>query len=220
MISNKQTADIVRGIVLRNPFLVDYLRRDLLNVAQLSRELLPAVKRQNQKATVESIAVAINRLELKGGVSKQLASLVTSVQLSVRTGIALVKLSRKAPDAGMFSGDDVFFLHQSTDHITVIVDEKNINGLHRTVSVQRDLGLLSIRDTQAEKSTNYRVTPGFIHTFVSNISSAGINIVDVVTGSDTVNFVLAERDLMEAFAICEGVRKSSMLASDSSKRVY
>jgi hypothetical protein len=211
MISNKQTSDIVRGIVLANPFLVDLLKRGLLNVAQLARELLPLVRAENQKATVESIAVAISRLDLsrQNEVSRQLASIVHRVQLTVRTDVALLKFRRGAqlPEAGSFSGDDVFFMSQSPEMTTVIIDEKNLDRVSaRAVERITGLGLLTIKDTQSSKPVNYRVTPGFIHVFLSNISQAGINIVDVFTGLDSVNFVLAEKQLMEAFSICGTVK--------------
>jgi hypothetical protein len=212
VITNKQTADIVRSIVLKNPFLVDFLKRDVLNVAALARELLPEVRKQNPKATIESIAVAISRLDLSHThVSKQLAIIVSHVQLSVRTNVALLKFRRgaKLPDISQFSGDDILYINQSTEHTTVVVDEKSIDRIAaKPMEKKTGLGLLTIKDTQIEKPVNYRVTPGFIHMFLSNISQAGINVVDVFTGLDSVNFVLEQERLMEAFAICNDVKST------------
>tara|TARA_Y100000310_G_scaffold219689_1_gene221086 strand:+ start:932 stop:1117 length:186 start_codon:yes stop_codon:yes gene_type:complete len=61
MDSNTATAQLVKKELEKNSFLLDYLRRDLINVQALAREILPNIKKKNSKASVESISIAIKR---------------------------------------------------------------------------------------------------------------------------------------------------------------
>ena len=208
---NQATAKIVQQEVMMNPFLSEYLRRELINVASLARELLPIVSKENPKATIESIAVAIHRLPLKeNGVSAQLKEIVSHVQIEMRTDISLFCMhkSSKLPEMNQFSSNDVSFVNQGATEVTIIIDEKNehlIKGkplLHR-----RNLAIISLKDTLIKQSANYRVTPGFVSIFLSNISRAGINIEDIISSYSQVTIVIEEKYLDRVYKVCKDVKK-------------
>ena len=48
-INNANTSQIVKEHLENNAFILDYLSRDLINVASLAREILPYIKEQNKK---------------------------------------------------------------------------------------------------------------------------------------------------------------------------
>jgi hypothetical protein len=207
---NQITAKLVQQHVGANPLLLDYLQRDLVNVAGLARDLLPIIKKENPKATVESIGIAIHRLNLpKQAMSEQLRKLLTHVQITMRTEVSLLCLKKgsKIPDVSSFSADDVFFVNQGAGEITVIIDQNNeskVKGkplLHR-----KNLALVSIKDTLVHQHGNYRVTPGFVAIFLSSISREGINIEDLITTYSQVSFLVDEKDLMKVYQICSKVK--------------
>lgn len=206
MEKNAITAQLVQEHVLANPFLADYLERDLINTAALARELLPAIVKENPKATVESISVALRRIPPSGTrIFAQLRHVVSNVQIATRTDVVLFCLdkSAKVPDMKEFRGDDIFFVNHGPNEITVIVDEKNAGKVRgRHLLSRKGLALVSVKDTLVGKDVNYRVTPGFVSVFLTGISREGINIEDVITTYSQVTFVVDERDLVRVFAIC------------------
>jgi aspartokinase len=207
------TAKIVQREVLANPFLSDFLRRDLINVAGLARQLLPVVKKENPKATLESISVAIHRLPLKEQrVSQQLKEVVSHVQITMRTDISLFCMRKESKLPSGFGADDIFFVNQGATEVTVIIDEKNehlIQGkpfLHR-----RNLAVVSLKDTLITKEVNYRITPGFVSIFLWSISKEGINIEDIISSYSQVTFLIEEKYLDKVYKICSDVKRLKYL---------
>src|SRR3989338_2229743 len=177
-------ASLVRDHILRNPLLVDYLSRNLINIQSLARELLPLIQQENKKATLESIAVAIQRLDLRSPhlLTEQLKTIINNVQILMRTDVCLFCLEKGTIiDSRQFGKDDIFYINQGANEVTVIVDRKNKSLIHGQILLQKDnLALISLKDTLIKSSTNYRVTPGFVHMFLSNISKEGINVEDII----------------------------------------
>ena|SRR3989338_9716180 len=204
------TAALVREHVLRNPILVDYLSRNIINIASLARELLPLIQKENQKATVESISVALQRLSLdeKPQITDQLKKVLNNVQITMRTDISLFCLAKGGgADIRKFGIDDIFYINQGANEVTVIVDKKNKHLIKGTPLLQKDnLALISVKDSLINSETNYRITPGFMHMFLSNISKEGINVEDVISTYSQVTFVIEEKYVSRVFKICSDVK--------------
>ena len=211
MENNYVTAKLVQQHVLANPFIVDYLSRDLINVASLARELLPLIQRENSKATVESISVAIRRLpRSKKRVSQQLKDILSHVQITMRTDISLfcLKKGSKVPDIKQFTNDDIFYVNQGANEITIIIDDKNEHLIIGDIVLHRKkLAILSLKDTLIHQKINYRITPGFVNMFLSNISKEGINVEDIISTYSQVTFVIEEHYLPRVFDICNSVKQ-------------
>lgn len=204
------TVQLVRQHLENNVFLRDYLSRDLVNITSLAREMLPAIREENSKATLESVAIAIKRnfAGEKPRISKQLKRILNHVQITMRTDIVLLCLPKdtKLPDMSKFRGDDVFFVNQGYNEVTVIVDKRNAHLIQGTPLLeQKNLALISLKDTLIEEKENYRVTPGFVYAFVGNISSRGINFNDIVSTYSQVTIVVEQKYLLEVYKICQDV---------------
>ena len=204
------TAQLVKDHLGNNVFILDYLSRDLINVNSLAREILPDIQKQNPKATQESVSIAIKRSfrTPHTKISKQLQKILSNVQISMRTDIALFCLPKTAelPNISEFQGDDIFFVNQGSNEVTVILDKKNsrlIKG--QALLEQKNLALITLKDTLINEKENYRVTPGFVHAFLSNISTAGININDILSTYSQVTFVVEQKYLLQVYQICQNV---------------
>ncbi len=209
---NEVTAQLVKEYLLQNVFLRDYLKRDLINVQALARELLPMIEQRNPKATIESISVAIKRMPSNDDafVTKQLKNVLHHVQLNTRSDMVLFCLKKGSPLPKMndFDSDDVFFMNQGSNEVTVIIDRKNSHLISSNVLLKQDhLALISIRDTLLKEKKNYRVTPGFVHAFLSNISREGINLNDILSSYSQVTLVVEQKYLMKVYEICQRVKK-------------
>jgi len=209
------TASIVRKHVLNNPILIDYLSRNLINITSLARELFPLIKKENNKASIESISVALQRLEIdkKISISERLKKILDNVQITMRTDVCLFILEKGGgADIKNFDRDDIFYVNQGSNEVTVIVDKKNkqlIKG--NTIFHKDDLALISIKDSLINTPNNYRITPGFINMFLSNISRQGINIEDIISTHSQVTFVVQEKFLPDVFKICKDVKNLKFL---------
>ena len=209
-INNANTSQIVKEHLENNAFILDYLSRDLINVASLAREILPYIKEQNKKATLESVSIAIKRSFTgpQKRISEQLKHILSNVQLKMRTDIVLLCLPKttRLPDMSEFQSDDIFFVNQGSNEVTVIVDRKNAHLIKGpTLLVQKDLALISLRDTLINEKINYRVTPGFVYSFISNISKEGINISDILSTHSQVSLVVEQKYLPRVYQICQNV---------------
>ncbi len=210
MNANDATAKIVKELLSSNPFVLDYLRRDVLNVSGLARELLPVVKKENSKATVESISIAIRRMDAQPQRSmQQLKDVLSATQITLRTDVTLLCLRDRSglPDPRRFTSGDLFCVNQGSDEVTVIIDTKNVEWVRgKPIFRKDDLAAISLKDTKIGKPANYRVTPGFISAFLWNISREGINVEDIISTYSQVTLVVDEKDLQRAFTICKNVK--------------
>ncbi|MDO8556671.1 MAG: hypothetical protein Q7R96_05885 [Nanoarchaeota archaeon] len=219
METNPITAQLVQHYLQHNPLLLDYLQRDILNVTGLARELLPIISKENQKATLESISIAIHRLrdkktKTKTTATQHLKQVLAQVQITMRTGISLfcLKAGSKLPDPKTFTAEDIFYINQGTGETTIIIDDKNTTLIHGTIlSKKSNLAILSIKDNLVHKKINYRITPGFMNLFVHNISKEGINIEDIISTYSQLTFVVEEKDLLQVFKICNNVKNLQFL---------
>ena len=204
------TAALVREHVLSNPILVDYLSRDIINIASLARELLPLIQKENQKATVESISVALQRLSLdaKPQMTDQLKKVLSQVQITMRTDASLFCLPKGGgADLEKFASDDIFYINQGATEVTIIVDRKNKHLIKGKPLLHKDnLALISVKDSLINTDTNYRITPGFVHMFLANISKEGINVEDIISTYSQVTFVIEEKYVSQVFKICTKVK--------------
>lgn len=204
------TAALVREYVLHNPIIMDYLSRNIINIASLARELLPTIQKENPKATVESVSVALQRLSLdvRPQVTEQLKKVLSNVQITMRTDVSLFCLAKGGgADIRSFGIDDIFYINQGANEVTVIVDKKNKHLIKGTPLLHKDnLALVSIKDSLIHTQTNYRITPGFVHMFLSNISKEGINVEDIISTYSQVTFVIEEKYVAQVLKICNKVK--------------
>jgi|GEM_PF-2054363 len=210
MESNKSIAQLVKDRVEKNSFLVDYLNRGLINVAALAREILPEIEKENPNANTESIAIAIKRLPTKKdqAITEQLKKIVSNVQLNVRTDILLLVFNKdgELPDKTLFNQDDIYFVNQGSNEVTVIIDGRNERLVKEKHIFKKDnLSTISLRDSLLHEGENYRTTPGFVYIFLSNISKRGINIEDIISAYSQVTFVVEQKYLPEVYQICQDV---------------
>ena len=211
---NNGTADIVRNIISNNATLQDYLQRDLLNATQLARELLPIVKKENKKATVESIFVAIKRMNLKKQkLSADLKNCLDNLQILMRNDVSLFCLQKGGgADIRSFKTDDIFFVNHGTNEVTVVIDRKNKKLIKGKIILEKqNLAIVILRSTLELSQKSYRQVPGYVNFFLNNIAREGINIEDIISTYSQVTLVVEEKYLSKVYDICTKIKKGSFL---------
>lgn len=203
------TAGIVREHIHANPILSAYLSRGWINIAELSRALLPVVRKENPKATVESIAVAVKRLRLDGeDRASASARVAAAMQISTRTDVSLVVCPREAFTLPRLRGDELFAANIGSEEATMLVDSRNADRVPGS-SVTDGLVVISLRDTRADEPENFRTEPGVLSRFLSALALAGIPVVDVFTGTHGFRIAVAGEYLTRAHDALIATRDSA-----------
>ena len=129
---------------------------------------------------------------------------LANLQITMRTGLSLFRLeSGGGADIRNFKKDDVFFVNQGANEVTVITDKKNKNLIKGKIITQKDsLAMISLKAT----TTHSRHLPGYVNLFLAQISKEGINLEDIISSYSQVTFVVQERDLMAVFELCNKVK--------------
>jgi hypothetical protein len=195
------TAQLVREYVAKNSILSDYLARNLINITELAKTLLPQIQTKNPKATIESISVAISRLKYKTTHSEKLQKTLQKAQLNLRTNVSLYSLEKGGgADIKSFGTDDIFFINHGMEEVTVVVDSKNKNLIKgKIVSEKNNLSIISV------KSKDYRDVSGFVFHLLLPISREGINIEDIISTKSQITFVVESKYTMRVFEILQGL---------------
>jgi len=198
------TAQLVKKYILNNPFLIDFLKRDLINIQSLSRELLDKIKKENSKATIESISIAIKRLDLKNQklISLHLKQIIQTTQIIMRDDVSLITINDVSglPSHSNFKKSDLYYLNQGSNEITIILDRKNKHIIKANKIFERDnLCAISLKG-------NYRDCEGFVYTYLSKIALSGINIIDMISTQSQFTFIIKDRDALSVFEICKNIK--------------
>ena len=200
------TAGLVKNYVLQNPILVDYLRRDLINTSALAREILPVIQKENPKASLESISIAIKRLNLpNSNVERALKKTIKNIQVLFKSNLILFSLRKSTQIPTDFKLDETFYLNQGSNETTIIIDKSNEHKVKSHLSKKSKLCSISLKDPSVGKAESYRTTPGFVYVFLSNIVKEGINIQDMISTHSQFTFIVEEKDGLRTLEICKSV---------------
>ena len=133
-INEISTPNIVKNLIFSNIFLLEFLKKNLINVSALSKYIFDDVKKINKKATIESISIAIKRLDLFESISKlkYLKKTLTYIQIISRTNLILYSFDKKCDfDFKKLKNDEIFFLNVGSNETTIILEKQNIRYLNQ-----------------------------------------------------------------------------------------
>lgn len=211
------TAQIVREEIDKDIFLQNSLSKGLINNSALARLLLPKVKSKNPKATLESVTIGISRYSTKLNQIKlenDLINQISNSQVSLKNDIIHVTFPMENLIVNEINNiskkirwdlDEILFINQGSGEITIVFDKKNKSLfkkiLFRAVEIREDSAILSIRESKIKGMKPSIDVPGLYAYFLNQISSNGINILDVVSTRSQITFVVHESDLTKTYEI-------------------
>jgi aspartokinase len=174
--------------------------------------MLPKVKQKNKKATIESISIAIKRhvSNLNNEImSGKLREVISNSQITVRDNVVHMTAERtqanmvKIQEASKkikWDKDEICLINQGAGEITVIVDKKHMVLLEG--EIKKNLALLTVKESDYEvKGID---VPGLYAYFISNLSKKFVNILEIISTSSQVSFLIEEKDLTKAYEILKG----------------
>lgn len=209
------TAEFVREEIEKDIFLSNLLSKGLINNSALARELLVSVKKKNPKATLESVTISIQRYAQglkKGEVEKALSEQIANSQVSLKNDIVHATFYRNNIVSNSINEiaknirwdlDEILFINQGSGEITIVFDKKNKslfkNILSKAVEVRENSAIISIKETNQKDMTPSIEVPGLYAYFITQVSTNGINILDIISTKSQITLVINENDLTKSY---------------------
>ena len=214
------TAQLVKEEIISSIFLLESLKRGIVNYSELARQLLPKIKKQNQKANISSVIISLQRLYEEMKNEKQEISfkeILKDSELIMKTNIIDLTLERTKEVTKLVSEiskeirwdmGDIMFIIQGTAEVTIIIDKKNLKKFDKIkdkiIEQKEDLALLSLREPD-DLSSYSRSIVGFLAFLTSALADKNINIWEVATTYKQNIFIIYESDLSKAYETLKGL---------------
>jgi len=210
----KSTAQLVKEEINSSIFILESLKKGIINYSELTRQILPKIKEKNNKANFQSVLIAIQRYydEIKEQVSADaFKDILKDAELIMKTNIVDLTLERTKKTMNTInevsSGirwdmGDIMFVTQGTGEVTIIIDKKNLKKFDKLkenmLEKKENLAILSLREPEELKSYSKGII-GFLALLTTSLADKGINIVEIATTYKQNIFVISEKDLPKAY---------------------
>jgi hypothetical protein len=209
------TAQIVKEEINSSVFILESLKKGIINYSELARQLLPKIKKMNNKANFASVLIAIQRyydeVKEKTEYSDKFREILKDSELIMKTNIVdltfertreVMKEVNEIAKTIRWDMGDIMFIIQGTGEVTIIIDKKNLKKFekikNRIIEKKEDLALLSLREP--EEITSYsRGLVGFFALLSTLLADKDINIWEAATTYKQNIFIIYESDLPKAY---------------------
>jgi hypothetical protein len=209
------TAQLVKEEINSSIFLLETLKKGIINYSELTRQLLPKIKEKNKKANFPSVLIAIQRyydeIKEKSGLPNQFGEILKDSDLIMKNNILdltfertkeVMKNINEVSKTIRWDMGDIMFVIQGTAELTVIIDKKNLKKFdtikNKIIEKKEDLALLSLREPD-EVSSYSRGLVGFFALLTTLLADKNINIWEVATTYKQNIFIIYESDLPKAY---------------------
>lgn len=212
---NSNTADIVRQELEKDLYLLETLADGIINTSSLARRMLSKIQKQNPKATIESISIAIKRYSdttKRQPISKRireniahstLSSKNDTIHLTYKRNNEVLKALSEASGKIKWDEEEVFLINQGPGEVSVITDKKN---LHLLKSIERhqiehtnNLTIISVKETAKQKPESSITIPGVYAHLLTQLARKGINLIAVNSTLSQLTFAVQSKDFINAY---------------------
>jgi len=215
--SEKTTSQLVQELLERELYIFELLKEDLLNVSALARKFLPSIKKQNPKATIESIIISIQRCiehHKEQNITKNTRKIISSCQLTTRNDVAHITYKRNEQTLQELSQiakkiqwdqEEIFFVNQGSGEVTIIIDEKNYDKISKrgTIEETHNLALISVKETLQDHLPPSIEVPGIYSYFISRLSQSSVNILEIISTYSQLTFIIRGEDLLRSHELLQ-----------------
>lgn len=191
---DNSTAGIVKRQLEQNPLLSEYLAEGIINYSALARKLLPKVKKENPKARIESILIAIQRNIPKQAIrtTKEISKILSTTEASLtgdimqlvfertkETETAIFERMRKRTDSG------ICIITETRQEIALFLSRhflqlfKGIPG--KKSFIEKNLAVLGLHETTISRSQSSQYIPGYLAHLSLIFTQNNISIIELVS---------------------------------------
>ncbi len=219
MLNLQNTATLVKQELERDLYILELCKEDIINISALARKLFPSIQKNNSHATVESIAVAIQRhisITKSQKISPAIQDVIASSQLSTKSDVIHITFKRNAllqkkiheiSQKIKWDEDEIFLVNQGHGEVTIIIDTKNAHLLSSCVSDEiertKNLTIISVRENLKEQKKPSLEVPGVYAYFLTQLARKSITVISVLSTYTQITFAFRNNDFLVAYQTLE-----------------
>lgn len=210
--------EIVEKIIQKSPYLIDGLRKELINLSALARDIQPEVSEKLIKDVKEgAIVMALKRLtpKLKGKFRDTEEFMKTIGDLTVKSNLieytfmnsnTLIEKEAKILDHLKESTHQFITISQGIKETTLILNSNLESILNKIFNDEKIIlkkeNLSSITIKLPEENVEI---PGVYYYILKSLAWSGINLVEAVSTSNEITIIFEEKDIERAFGVIKGI---------------
>lgn len=217
-------AQAVDRLISQSPFLEEAITDELINVSSLARKLKPEIEKLLKKPVQEgAIVMAINRrapdyyFKISKGIKtfmNKLGDIIVRSDLSDHNFVnspTLITCQRDLIDE-IGPERNVFCTFSQGIYETTIVASNSIDLMIERIFMKekrlsRKSGLGSVTIRLPEDNTE---VSGVYYYILKNLAWSGINICEIISTTNEMSIVVAEKDVHKAFPILLNLKKPNI----------
>ena len=213
-------AQIVKKIVSDRPMLHESMRQGIVSYGALAEKLKAQVEAELGKGAKESaIVMALRRYyeQISAKPSKKITSLFGS-DIIMKSGIADIAVV-KSPSLATkleklykivnFSKGDILNLVHGNYEVSIITNEKHMRAVLKVLEseniILKEKKLAAIAMSISQEQMH---TPGIIFLAVRKLAWDNVNIVEIVSTTTELIFIISEKDATRAYDSLHELSKS------------
>jgi hypothetical protein len=210
----EKTAKLVKEEINSSFFILESLKKGIINYSELARQILPKIKQENLKANFASVLIAIQRYydEVKDKkVHEGFRDILTGSEIIMKNNIIdltyertkeVTKTINEVSKIIKWDMGDILFIIQGNCEITVIIDKRNLKKFesikNQLLEKKENLALLSLREPEDIFAYSKGLV-GFFALLSTLLADKNINIWEAATTYKQNIFVIQESDLPKAY---------------------
>jgi len=207
----ESVAEAVRRYIDSHPDIGRCLQGGIINYSALARAIVAKTGIEGEGA----IIAACKRYTLKGGTSEErITPLLERSRIEIRTKIATMTLrneyavfERLEREMKTMLGRRMLQAIQGSSGITLVLDEDLLGRIRGAFDAHSVLGTRKgLVEILVHSPVKIEETPGVVSHLTSALSGRGINIVEMMSCHTDTMFIVAEKDMVEAFRALSDVR--------------
>jgi len=207
------TARIVKRYLDADPILREYLAEGLINCSALVRKLLPKARRENPKASPESILIAIQRSIPKRPIAraKLITSILSTTEVSLTGDIIEIVFDRTEKNEGLLlermkrrKGTGICILTETRQEIALFISRHFLPLFKDVISkviIEDDLAVLGLHETTISRSKSSQYIPGYLAHLCLLFAQNDISIIELVSCHSHILIFMKENNASKAYGV-------------------
>lgn len=206
---------VVEELVFNEPFMLDLIKQDLINLSSLARKLKPEIEKRIMKPVNQgSVVVALNRLTPR--ISMQMKHLekknnIKFLDITVRSDLSdytfqnsqtIVEAQRQLLNTLADNKNIFYTVSRGVFESTVVISSSHSDILEKifdkevVISKKNDLSCITVKLPSENTET-----PGLYYLIFKKVAWSNINIIEVISTTNEISLIIKDSEVSEVFAL-------------------
>lgn len=201
-----KVSDLALDILKNDEVALEALRAGLLNLSAYAQKIQPQIEKITYKSVQKgTIVVALSRIAKEELKTPSLKPDVKLLNLSIKSALCSITFERTADIERRISVlnpfqvtlGDLFSVTEGPSEVTLVISEKAKDKILTHFDVQPKYKNDNLVAITAELSQEDIGKPNIIYTLSQSLAAKRINLIEVISTSSEVSFIMNQKDLEE-----------------------